>query len=244
MQPTFMPWVGYFDLINSVDKFVFLDDVQLTKRSWQVRNKIKISGGEYFITLPIEKTMHRDELNINNALIKGVEWKKKLLKTIQCNYKKSDYFTIIYPFIEELINYKSNVLSEFNINLIVEICRKININTQFIRSSELVNISGVKDQKLVDICFSIEANEYLSPKGSAVYIELESAGGEFTKNNIELYYHDYEPVPYKQLYGEFIPYIGIFDLLFNEGFDKSLNIIKSGHKPSINYIDFRKEHKI
>jgi hypothetical protein len=241
MQPTFMSWVGYFDLINSVDKFVFLDDVQLAKRSWQVRNKIKTSNGEYFVTLPIEKTKHRDELTIDNAVIKGSDWKDKFLKTIQHNYKKASHYAEIYPFIEELINYETNILSEFNINIIVKICKKINIKTEFFKSSDLTNIGGTKDEKLVNICFSIDMGEYLSPQGSAVYIELDSKGGEFTKNNIELYYHNYEPTTYKQLYGAFIPYIGIFDLLFNEGFQKSLDIIKSGHRDSIHYRDFNKD---
>ena len=241
MQPTFMPWVGYFDLIYSVDMFIFLDDVQLTKRSWQVRNKIKTANGEYILTLPIEKTKHRNELAINNAIIKSTDWKEKFLKIIEYNYKKSEYFNSVYPFFEELLTFQSNILSDFNINMIINICKKLNIKTEFIKSSELKNIAGNKDKKLTSICSAVYAKEYLSPQGSAVYIELDNEGGEFAKHDIELYYHNYAPVDYKQLYGKFIPYIGIFDILFNEGFEKSLDLIKSGHKPSIYYRNFNKD---
>lgn len=240
MQPTFMPWVGYFDLINSVDKFVFLDDVQLTKRSWQVRNKVKTSNGEHFVTIPIEKTKHRNEITINEAKINQTDWKEKFLKVVQYNYKKSKYYDFIYPFLLELLQFNSNILSSFNINMIVSISEKLNIKTEFIKSSDLQNIHGVKDGRLVNICKSIDSNFYLSPQGSATYIESVNPGGEFALNNIELFYHNYEPVEYNQLYGQFLPYMGIFDLLFNEGFESSKSIILAGHKESIYYKEYKR----
>lgn len=238
MQPTFMPWVGYFDLIDSVDKFVFLDDVQLTKRSWQVRNRIKTVQGELYITLPIKKSKHRNEEMINSAKISNFEWVGKTLKTIQANYKKSSCFGEVYPFIEVLLNSKKEMLSDFNSYIILEISKKIGIQTEFLHSS-ILSSEGIKDELLSNICLEIGADMYLSPQGSAIYIEEKNAGGAFSKQNIELYYHDYNPISYPQLHGDFIPYMGIFDLLLNVGFEDALNMIRSGRKEKIYFKNYK-----
>jgi hypothetical protein len=95
MQPTFFPWIGYFDLIDQVESFVFYDDVQLVKRSWQVRNRIKSANGELFLTIPIKKNKTRDELLISEAEIAYDEnWQSKHLKSIESAYKKADHFTV------------------------------------------------------------------------------------------------------------------------------------------------------
>ena len=235
MQPTYIPWIGYFDLIDKVDKFVFLDDVQLTKRSWQVRNRIKGKNGEIWLTIPIIKTRSRNELSIKDAMTNDNEkWRKKHLKTIELNYKKSACFDEVYPFLVDMYS-RYISLCELNSGIIMEISEKIQITTDFIYSSSLSDISGNKDEKLVHICKAIGANEYLSPQGSAEYINLTSKGGRFIEKNIALYYHSYDHPIYKQLYDGFIPYLGIYDLLFNEGFEKALNIIRKGRCENIHY---------
>jgi hypothetical protein len=240
MQPTFMPWVGYFDLINSVDTFVFLDDVQLSKRSWQVKNKIKASHGESFITLPIKKDKSRDDQYINNSFISVDEkWRNKTLKSIELNYKKTPYFKDTFPLFKEWTSSNSS-LSEIHIKMIKRIANMLSFDdVDFITSSSL-GIEGSKETKLLDICKQISAQTYLSPQGSSAYIQPTNLADRFKENNIDLLYHDYEPVKYKQLHGEFIPYLGIFDLLFNEGFEKSVEIIINGHKNNIYYKDFHK----
>ncbi len=237
MQPTYIPWIGYFDLIDKVDIFVFYDDVQLAKRSWQVRNRIKSSNGEVWLTLPIKKTKKRDDLIIKEALLNNEEkWIKKHLNTIKLNYKKSKFFNEVYPDIEN-VYFNATLLSDFNIKLIKLISRRIGINTTFINSSSLQNIEGQKDFRLVQICKALQIKKYLSPQGSAEYINEKQKGGEFVNNNIELYYHNYKHPQYKQLYNNFIPYLGVLDLLFNEGVDNSLDIIRSGRLNNIYYKD-------
>ncbi len=238
MQPTYNPWLGYFDMIDKVDIFVFLDDVQLAKRSWQVRNRIKGANGEIWLTIPIKKTAKRDEIRIKDALPNYEQnWTDKHLKTIEHNYKKAKYFNEVFPFIENHFSKKAESLAEFNSQLIMDIAKKIGTSTVFKYSSQL-NVEGNKDVKLVNICKKLDTEEYLSPQGSAVYINQHHKGGEFVTNNIDLYYHDYEHPVYKQLYGEFLPYMGILDLLMNEGFEKSLEIIQAGRKENIHYLNF------
>ncbi len=245
MQPTYIPWLGYFDLIDRVDTFVFLDNVQLVKRSWQVRNRIKTVQRELFLTIPIKKKQHRDDMLINSAYISYDEdWKRKHVKSIELSYKRSPYFQEVFPFILSLYDEKTpETLSEFNIYIIKEISKKLNITTTFINSSALENISGHKDTLLCNICKCIGSDYYISPAGSADYIEEKSDGGEFTKNNIQLFYHNFEHPNYMQPSGEFIPYMCIYDLILNIGFEKSLNIIRSGRKAEIDYLTFRQKYR-
>jgi len=241
MQPTYNPWLGYFDLMDKVDIFVYLDNVQLARRSWQVRNRIKTPHGELFLTIPIKRLRSREETLICNAVINNDEnWKEKHLKAIELNYRKAKYFDSVFPFVEDIILSDFQFLGDFNIHLIEKIKRKIGIDTPTIKSTDLPVMKGKKDELLANICKFLNANTYISPQGSAAYIEKETPGGAFARNGIELYYHNYEHPIYSQLYGEFIPYMGIFDLLFNEGFENALYIIRKGRRRDIYYKDFRK----
>jgi len=231
MQPGYIPWLGLFDLIDSVDKFVFLDDVKLQRNSWDVRNRIKTPQGELYLTIPVRRTKGRDKLMINKALINDSHrWRKKHLKTIEFVYKKAEFFNKVYPFLVKLINNNINKLSNFNINIAISIAEKLGINKEFIISSKLKNVTGKKDVRLVYICKEIGCDQYVSPQGAVEYIEAKSPGGEFIKNKIELFYQNYQHPVYKQLYGNFLAYMSIIDLLFNCGFIRSLKIIRDGRR--------------
>jgi len=242
MQPTYIPWMGYFDLIDQVDKFVFLDDVQLVKRSWQTRNRIKTAQGDLFLTIPIKKANKRDDTLICNAVISEDEpWKERHIRSIELAYKKAPYFDLTFPFIKEIIFNEEKKLSDYNIYIIKQISAKFGLKTDFIRSSELKGISGKKDARLVSICKHIGCDEYMAVQGSAAYIEKESPGGDFTKNNLKFFYHNYEHPMYDQINGNFISFMSVVDLFFNQGFNASLAIIKRGRKPGIDSPTFRKE---
>jgi len=242
MQPTYLPWLGYFDMIDQADIFVFLDSVQLAKRTWQVRNRIKTANGELMLTIPIKKTKTRSETVICEAIIDDdTGWRDVHTKTIEFAYKKSLYFNDVFPFIRELIYAHTNFLSTFTTNIIQCIADRIGIKKRCLFSSRLHQTVARKDTLLVTACKATDCNEYLSAPGSAEYIEKESPGGEFLKEGIDLFYHHYEHPAYNQINGSFLPYMGIIDLLFNQGFDHSLAVIRSGRKPPVNFLDFRKQ---
>lgn len=241
MQPTYIPWLGYFDLMDSVDKFVFLDDVKLVKCSWHVRNRIKTSQGGLYLTVPIRRTKGRDKLILDKTIITNSgPWQKKHLKSMFFAYRKAEFFDEIYAFIEETINKDIILLSDFNINFIISLCRMVGIKKEFILSSNLENIFGEKDMRLISLCQSLGGSEYLSPQGSAAYINRESPGGEFPKSDVTLFYQNYQHPRYRQLYGDFISHMSIIDLLFNHGFDESLKILRSGRREPIDYLSFGK----
>lgn len=228
MQPTFNPWIGYFDLIDYVDAFIFLDTVQLTRRSWQVRNKLKINDKEYMFTLPLVKERHRDDELINK--VKILDFKKnqdKLYSTLQSNYKKAKFYNEVDLFIKELVYFESELLGEYNINIIKKIAEKLNITTKFIILSKTnFEQKSSKGDLILDICKHFSTTDYISPLGSKEYLDNEIP--KFNSSNIEVAYQHYQHPTYNQLGEKFIPYIGIFDLLYNEGFENSAKIIRSG----------------
>lgn len=228
MQPTFNPWLGYFDLINSVDKFIFLDTVQLNQQSWQTRNKIKVNNKEYLISIPIVKSSSKFDLLIKDTKINETFnfAKKKLLKTIYQEYKKSEYFEKNISFIEELINFNTNSLCDYNINIIEKICNKLGIKTELIKASSLENIDEKKSNLVLTLCKNINAQEYYSPFNAKEYLDKDLE--LFNQNSIKVIYQNYKHPIYKQVGNEFISYIGIFDLILNHGFKESLEIIQSG----------------
>ncbi len=240
MQPTYIPWLGYFSMIDQVDCFVILDSVQLVKRSWQVRNKIKENGKEVLLTIPILKTKSRDELLIKDAIALDDNWKIRHFERIKQSYKKAEYYEEILEWLKVYYEDDSECsLSNFTSKLIIDISRKIGIDTEILKSSQIKNIHGKKDNLLVNICKKIGAEEYLSAEGSAIYIEKDEPGGEFKKNGIGLKYQNYDHPVYKQIGNKFISHIGIYDLLFNYGFDNSLNIIRSGQRANIDFNKYR-----
>ncbi|MFD1817361.1 WbqC family protein [Pseudarcicella hirudinis] len=240
MQPTYLPWLGYFDMIDKVDVFVFLDNVQLMQRSWQTRNRIKnIKGEEIILSIPVKKTARFDEITILNAEPNNEsKWSVDHLRKIEDAYRKSTYFSTVNPLIKEFYSQTFTSLADFHCKFISQICNWIGIDTPLIRASDLGSFPEIKDVKTVKIIRAINCNSYLSARGSAEYIEANTPGGEFTKHNIPLYYHNYEHPQYPQINGAFLPFMGIIDLLYNVGFEQSLSIIKTGRRNDIYYSEF------
>lgn len=212
MQPTYLPWLGYFNLIEKSDVFVFLDHVQFSKQSWQQRNKIRDKNGEIILTIPVTHNKTKDTLIkdveidlIRNPLIKH-------FKSIENNYRKSKNYNIIIEEFYKIYTFEYRKLIDLNIDLIKLGCKLKNIQTNFIYSSEL-NISGQKVEMLIDICNKVGADNYLSPLGSKIYIDENNI---FDENNIKLTYQNYEHPEYNQInYPDFISHLSFIDHLFN-----------------------------
>ena len=224
-QPTFFPWLGYFDLISQVDHFVILDDVDFNYRSWQHRNNFRTSKGLEMFTISVkdgEKKKKINEVKLSNSKIVI----KKLNNFLSFNYGRSKYFKIIFKDLTTILNetISSNSLFDLNMEIIRWCLNYLNIKTPISYSSE-ININSIKTDRIIDICNHYNANEYITTPGAKVYLNNEK--DKFRKDNIKLVYHDYKHPVYNQQYKEFIPFACIIDLIFNEG-ENSLNIIKSG----------------
>ncbi len=214
MQPTYFPWAGYFSLINYVDTFVFLDNVQFDRRSWQQRNQIAHKDKKMWITVPVKKKNLIDQL-ICEVKIDDEEFKKKHLKRIYHSYSKSKYFNIIYPLIEKIFEEDCQYLSNLNQKIIKTICNFLKINTKLINAKNL-NSKGKKQVLLSNICKELKANEYIAVKGSKSYMENQS---EFLKKGISVKFYEFDQKSYMRGKNSFIPNLSILDLLFYKGIE-------------------------
>ena len=221
LQSNYIPWKGYFDIINSVDYFVIYDDVQYTKNDWRNRNIIKTPQGDNWLSIPVYQKSLSQKINETQISLKG--WNKKHLKTIEFAYSKAPYFKEYRPFIEDLYtNIPSDNLSEINIYFLEKICQVLGIKTTFVKSSDLQSISG-QTERLVDICKNLNATHYLSGPAAKNYLQENL----FQEASIDVEWINYSNYPeYSQLFGEFNHYVSIIDLILNNG-HKSPLLLKS-----------------
>ena len=223
MQPTYLPWMGYFDLMDQSDVFVLLDSVQFDQRSWQQRNRIKTSSGGLLLTVPVFSKGKRDQRICEVQIDQTSNFVEKHIKTIEHYYAKAPFFSKYISELAAVLRKRHQYLAELNIELIEWFREAIGIKTELVRSSSL-GIRGKKVELLVAICKVVGAERYLSPLGSKAYIEENNI---FPQNDIKLEYQNFEHPTYRQLYGDFIPYLSVIDLLFNEG-ERSLEVIRGG----------------
>ena len=211
MQPYFLPYIGYFQLLNAVDKYVIYDNIQFTKKGWINRNRILQNGKDTLITIPVEKDS--DYLNIFQRSVSSGFDKKKLLNQIKESYRKAPYFNETMPLIEEIVNYSNNNLFNYIYHSIVKICGYLGIDTEFIVSSTISIDHSLKGQdKVIAICKVLNATEYYNAIGGK---ELYSAS-DFQEESIKLKFVSSNRVEYKQFANEFVPWLSILDvMMFN-----------------------------
>ena len=225
LQPTYLPWLGYFDMMDQGDIFVLLDSVQYDKHSWQQRNKIKIPHGELLLTVPVSSKGLFNQKIRQVKIDANSDFQRKHLKTIEVNYKRARFFEKYFYSLKEILTKKHIYLADLTIELISWFKQILGIEAELISSSSF-DIKGKKVESLIKICKKVGCQRYLSPKGSQEYIEKNNL---FAENGIELIHHNYQDPIYTQLHSNFISRLSTLDLLFNEG-ENSLTIIRSGRK--------------
>ncbi|GAB0058357.1 hypothetical protein SIID45300_02706 [Candidatus Magnetaquicoccaceae bacterium FCR-1] len=223
MQPTYLPWIGYFALMDRVDGFVFLDTVQFERRSWQQRNRIKTPQGAIWLTVPVHNKGLRDQTICQVEIDLNRGFPSDHVRALELNYSKTPYFSKYMPEICAIITKSHTLLSDLTIELILFFQKSLEISVQTIRSTNLVNV-GKKADLLVNLCKQLDATVYVSPPGSRQYLEDSDA---FMQENIKVVYHQYHHPQYTQKFGSFVPYLSIVDLLFNCGPD-SLTVLREG----------------
>lgn len=213
VQSNYIPWIGYFDLINSVDEFVLFDDVQFTKRDWRNRNNIKTPNGTLKLTIPV-LTKGNFYQSINETKTNGSDWAAKHWETIRVSYKRSNFYEEISSWLKPLYaDLKSENLSEINYEFITAICSYLKLKTVISKSSDYKIIEG-KTERLASICKQANANEYVSGPAAKIYMDEKI----FQNMNLKLTWFDYpEYQEYSQLWGEFEKNLSIIDLLYNMG---------------------------
>ncbi len=215
LQPSYIPWRGYFHQIQKADVFVFYDDVQYDKHGWRNRNRIKNSQGGQWLTIPVHtRGVVVESIPINTIEIAYEQpWRERHLRAIQQNYAKAPYYKDYALWLEEIYTRRPERLADFTIPLTIEIARKLGIqHTRFMRSSEL-QVSGQKTDRLIDLLTQVGATHYISGPSASSYIEEE----KFQKAGITLEYMVYNYPEYPQLYPPYDPFVTVLDLLLMAG---------------------------
>lgn len=193
-QPQFLPWPGYIAKIMLCDLFVFLDDVQFKKNEFQNRNRIMLADRIAWITVPVSFKFG-DTISEVRVVDSSV-WKGKMIKTFKQYYGKAPYFNIYFPALEDILNKKWDNLAELNIATVKWIMDSMEVTKQTVRSSDLKGVTGIKTDRLIDICKILEADTYLSGEGAKSYIEIE----KFRQNGIKLIFLKFLPELYYNYY--------------------------------------------
>lgn len=214
LQPSYIPWRGYFDLIHRAGVFVFYDDVQYDTGGWRNRNRIKTPKGTQWLTIPVNKRgVHTEHIRIDQISTAPQPWQQKHLDTLRLVYGSAPHFAAYLPWLERTYLAPPPLLADFTIATTIELARMLGISeTRFVRSSEL-DIGGGKTQRLVNICRHVGASTYLSGPSARNYIEPDL----FDAAGITLEYIDYNYPEYPQLYPPYDPQVTILDLLFMTG---------------------------
>ena len=212
MQPYFFPYLGYWQLINAVDKFVLLDDVNFIMRGYINRNSILLNGKSYLFSLPLEKPSQNKLINDSKLNFQHND-REKLLKTIQLAYKKSPFFNCFYPILENVINNDETDLTQYIKYSILKIKEYLNIDTEILLSSEIKKDNLLRAQKrIIEINKQLRSSVYINAIGGQELYNYE----DFKKEGIELKFIKMKDIEYKQFDNVFIPNLSMIDvLMFN-----------------------------
>jgi len=215
VQSNYIPWRGYFDLMNLSDEFILFDNMQYTRRDWRNRNIIKSSAGPSWLTIPVEvKGKYSQE--IKDATISDRNWNRNHWKTIVHCYSKARYFPFFKEIFEDLyLSTNEMYLSQINYRFLKAICRLLGIKTKIAWSMDY-QLIGDKTERLVNLCKQAGAADYLTGPAAKSYLDEDL----FKHQGITVSYMDYSDYrEYKQLYPPFESQVSIIDLIFNEGRD-------------------------
>jgi hypothetical protein len=232
LQPSYIPWRGYFDQIRRADLFVFYDDVQYDKHGWRNRNQIKTAHGKRWLTIPVHAAGATHGVPIKDVRIDWSKpWADQHLKSLTASYARAPFFRKYLPLIESFYHRTDEHIADFTIATTVALAGELGIRqTQFMRASELEGIQGSRTTRLIEILRRVGADHYISGPSARDYVQTD----EFATAGIRLEYMEYEYPEYPQLHPPYDPHVTVLDLLFMTG-DRALDFIapaeKAPHEP-------------
>ena len=226
-QPTFLPWLGWFDLADQADTMVILDDVAFSKQSWQQRNRIRTARGLEFLSVPV-RTTGRLGQRIDDCELADQHFVRKMIASLRTNYAKARGAAMLDELAEVLAKgAATGKLVELNCALIDWIAARLEVQTPMVRASTL-NAGGQRGEHVAVLCEALQVNNYLAPAGALDYLREDRAA--FESRGIEVWLHAYDHPQYTQRHDPFMPYASALDLILNEG-AQSGSIMRSGRRP-------------
>jgi len=221
MQPYFFPYIGYFQLVNLVDKFVFYDDVNFIKNGWINRNRIIINQKASYFTIQLKNASSFKKINE----IEFTDKRHKLLKTLEMAYKKAPYYNSVMPMVEDVLKYETNKISNLAIYSVIKTSNYLGFNTDFdISSKSYAETQGLnKAERLIEICNQNKINNYVNAIGGKELYAKDT----FKKSNVNLLFIKSKINEYKQFNNEFIPGLSIIDILMFNSIEETNKMLNS-----------------
>ncbi|CAM3441073.1 hypothetical protein AEQU2_02017 [Aequorivita lipolytica] len=226
MQPYLFPYIGYFQLINTVDTFIFYDDVNFIKRGWINRNQILVDNYAAMFTLPLKKASQNKLINeIETAIDK--KWLSQFFKTIEQNYKNAPYFDQTFQILNSVLKKDVSKISTLAMESVMEISQYLQLDTQFEISSidYPTTICFSQAERLIAICKENGSDHYINPSGGKELYKKDT----FNTEGITLSFIENELVPYTQFGNSFIKGLSIIDVLMFNSVQK-INLLLSNYK--------------
>lgn len=227
MQPTYLPWLGYLDLMDQVDVFVLLDDVEFSRQSWQQRNRVRTADGLIWLTVPVvtKGRQHQRILEVEMADPDFVRRHRRILRDAYSRTTRPEVLAATERAMERSAS--TGLLVEVNLACLEVLRDAFGVVTPTVRSSDVAHEGGRSD-RLVSLLGSLGADEYLAPPGSQGYLSQDAAA--FATAGIDVLVHEYEHPTYRQLHEPFLPYASALDAALAVGSDAA-GIMRSGRRP-------------
>ncbi len=215
MQPTFLPWQGYFALVAFADVFVFLDDFQFQRHSFHQRNRVRLGdGAETWVTVPVAHPRGEfPPLCAADAIVDD-KWRRRIKTTLDQSYGRAAYHGELRPAFDAWLDTPYDSLAEMNIAFIEWVAALLEFTTEWQRSSKL-GATGQRSERVLDLLRRVDAAAYLAARGSFEYMRED---GVFPVDDVDVLFQDFEPVPYAQRKAtEFVSHLSVLDALFEVG---------------------------
>lgn len=212
MQPYFFPWLGYFQLVDAVDRFVVYDDVGYRKGGWINRNRILVGGREHLFSLPLHGASPNRK--IHEVQLRDMPWwRNRFLKTLQQQYRKAPHFAATFELVEKVLACETDQLSELLVHALTTVCAELRIETEFVPTSRCYENDELRGQeRVLDICRREGADVYINAIGGRELYRRE----DFQAQGVELRFIQTRPIEYPQAGDDFVPMLSILDvLMFN-----------------------------
>lgn len=221
MQPYFLPYLGYFQLLHAVDQYVIYDNIKYTKKGWINRNRYLCAGQGKYFTIPLAKDS--DELDICERKVAKSFDRRKLKAQIQAAYSKAPYFEQVFPLFCECVDCKEENLFCFLYDSVKKIVNFLEINTQIIISSDLnIGHEVHGKNKVLAICRKLQADTYINPIGGKALYQKQ----EFEQHGIRLHFLEMEEMPYPQFGEPFVGSLSILDVLMFQSRDQVMQMLE------------------
>ena len=229
MQPTFLPWQGYFGLVAAAEVFVLLDDFQFQRHSFQQRNRIRLADGtESWITLPVAHPADGAFPTLaESAPVVDAKWRRRLKATLDQSYGKAPHHGTLRGFVDEWIDTPWTTVADLNVAFIRMVADRLGFEPVWRRSSE-VGATGTRSERVLDLLHRTGARTYLCARGSYDYMVEDAV---FPVDDVDVVFQDFAPQPYAQRRADdFVSHLCVLDALFEVGPDATRRLVLEGQR--------------